>query len=708
MKRLTITLAGSLSLLFITGCQTDKNVEEIVSGIKVITQPVPVIPPRYNSVYLQNWNKEEREWYRHFPQGTNNFPYKWFISLEKPIGTGFRAMGRKMNAKDFVLLTARKPELLDKLVVGEKLNKTLDENSHRKGLLSLHTKRSQLFIDNDYISGFGFLPVKEASEYNPDALPVGLTRFDNYVDPMVKGAEKETVFGFGCAACHTSRIDYKDKSVFIDGGPSQANLPLMMEKLYISLGETYLFPRRFARFANRVYGHRASKEETKALRKKVKEFIVKTVKSVVGASGTTSTNAGFYRLDALDAIGNNVFSVELNAPENMWSTDAPVSYPMLWTVPWLAWAEYPGVVRSPMVRNIGETLGVNAPVNLTSDDPSMLFKSSSQVDELYRVETLLMEGVLPWDIRKAPKVDPWKYAMKHKKLPGLNAPRWPEEILGKIDKEKAEKGAKLYKELCQGCHLPPIGSEELFARNKKGELKYWTKKNKWGKQFLNTRNIDIFEIGTDPTEMMNFYQRTANTYNLTVQGTPLEALSKAEQNGVKKLGIALSAADGLKVVTEAVGNKWYADHGITDQKTIDRLNGYRENIVLMSPPTYRARPLDGIWATGPFLHNGSVWSLYELLSPVEERSKAFITGLKEFDPKNVGFVSPRTQAEIALYTGKGFSLFSTIDSKGKPITGNSNAGHEFKGDGSTYGNGVIGRGLSEEERWQLVEYLKTL
>jgi hypothetical protein len=83
-------------------------------------------------------------------------------------------------------------------------------------------------------------------------------------------------------------------------------------------------------------------------------------------------------------------------------------------------------------------------------------------------------------------------------------------------------------------------------------------------------------------------------------------------------------------------------------------------------------------------------SLYELLSPVEERSKTFFTGNLEFDPVNVGY-------EKGPFQG-GF-LFEAR------LPGNSNAGHEYR-DGPT-GNGVIGAKLTPEQRMELIEYLKT-
>ena len=83
--------------------------------------------------------------------------------------------------------------------------------------------------------------------------------------------------------------------------------------------------------------------------------------------------------------------------------------------------------------------------------------------------------------------------------------------------------------------------------------------------------------------------------------------------------------------------------------------------------------------------------MYELLSPASERLNKFWTGSKLFDPVKLG----RDTAEL-----KGGYLFDTS------LPGNSNKGHEFT-DGPK-GNGVIGPKLSLDDRWALVEYLKSI
>ena len=102
---------------------------------------------------------------------------------------------------------------------------------------------------------------------------------------------------------------------------------------------------------------------------------------------------------------------------------------------------------------------------------------------------------------------------------------------------------------------------------------------------------------------------------------------------------------------------------------------------------YKARPLNGIWATAPYMHNGSIPNLYETLVPAYERSSGFYIGSLEYDADKVGYVSE--PGESAFY-------FDTS------LEGNSNAGHEYFA--GPYGN----EPFAEREIEALLEYLKTL
>lgn len=105
---------------------------------------------------------------------------------------------------------------------------------------------------------------------------------------------------------------------------------------------------------------------------------------------------------------------------------------------------------------------------------------------------------------------------------------------------------------------------------------------------------------------------------------------------------------------------------------------------------YANSPLDGVWLRAPYLHNGSVPTLRDLLEPSSKRPKSFYRGYDVYDQKKLGFV-----ADVAEEKGKKFFLYDT-DEKSQP--GNSNRGHE----GHRYGTE-----LAPAEKEALVEYLKT-
>ena len=99
---------------------------------------------------------------------------------------------------------------------------------------------------------------------------------------------------------------------------------------------------------------------------------------------------------------------------------------------------------------------------------------------------------------------------------------------------------------------------------------------------------------------------------------------------------------------------------------------------------YCSPPLDGLWMRAPYLHNGSVPTLRDLLEPVEKRTKVFYVGYDVYDPVNVGFLTQGPQAER---TGWKHDV---------RVRGDGNQGHNY------------GTGLTDAEKLSLVEYLKTL
>ena len=95
-------------------------------------------------------------------------------------------------------------------------------------------------------------------------------------------------------------------------------------------------------------------------------------------------------------------------------------------------------------------------------------------------------------------------------------------------------------------------------------------------------------------------------------------------------------------------------------------------------------PLDGLWLRAPYLHNGSVPFLGELLEPPERRTPVFYRGLDVYDPVRMGFVSAGPDAE------RRGTRYDTS------VIGNSNQGH------------LWGTELAPDQKRALVEYLKLL
>jgi hypothetical protein len=99
---------------------------------------------------------------------------------------------------------------------------------------------------------------------------------------------------------------------------------------------------------------------------------------------------------------------------------------------------------------------------------------------------------------------------------------------------------------------------------------------------------------------------------------------------------------------------------------------------------YANAPLDGVWLRSPYLHNGSVPTLRDLLSPPHQRPKQFYRAYDVFDHDSVGYVSSGPDAE---------KLGWKYDTA---VRGNNNTGHTY------------GVNLAPEQKDELIEYLKTL
>ena len=483
---------------------------------------------------------------------------------------------------------------------------------------------SKKLTDPEILGGLRYITdgVK-AGPLNPQGYPVGWAAA-SWSSPQPGGGAPSNNVGFNCATCHTGQLNYKGTAIRIEGGGSLSDAGAFQDMVGKAILSTELLPwkkKRFIEGVSKDLGLPPATVEAQlhgAFLKAVegtKQSFVKPLYS----------EAAFGRLDALQRIANTLFADDLMQPSNNRPGDAPVKYPYLWDIGRLDWVQYNGSVRQPMMRNVGEALGVKAQtalVNLKGEanpEPAR-WNSSVMVENLFWMEN---------------------------SLHSLHAPNWPADVLGPIDAGKAARGRDLFAKACAGCHGIHV--------NAAAEPVEWK-----------VTMIPLEHIGTDPTAAENFAH---NTYDAS------------------KLGAGtIDGATGLKLVTDQVKGFQY-DRLKLDPAARKAWDGYGREGLVRAPLAYKARPLVGIWASPPYLHNGSVPSLFDLLSPT--RPSTFPVGAREYDPVKVGY-------SIAKFGGA--RTYKTA------MKGNSNAGHWFADDARA---GKLGPGFSEADRWALVEYLKS-
>ncbi|MGE8182425.1 MULTISPECIES: di-heme-cytochrome C peroxidase [Pseudomonas fluorescens group] len=513
----------------------------------------------------------------------------------------------------------------------------------------------QRFAAPEYLARFGFLidPEQKPTPNNPANLPLGFARHQN------PGSQDEFL-DITCAACHTGELRFNGQAVRIDGGSAQHVLPSSVptlrggsfgQALVASLVSTYYNPWKFERFARNVLG-----EDYDTHRQQLRQDFKASLNTFVKVAwndthrGLYPTEEGPGRTDAFGRIANASFGDAIS-PDNYRVADAPVDYPQLWDMWTFDWVQWNGSAQQPMARNIGEALGVGATLDFFDANGQPLkgderYPSSVRLRDLHQIEQTLQR---------------------------LKPPAWPEALLGAVDKPLAVKGRELFSENCAGCHVPrSVQTNGRWVQHLKMLPVDYIGTDPGAANNIADHRFDLSALQWDPAELAKL--------DVQLQPPPAEPLDMSK----------LSSAKGLAYVTAFVGNRAYREAKIPEAERPE-MDGFGLPIGVRELRAYKARPLAGVWATAPFLHNGSVPSLYQLLSPQDERATTFFKGTFEYDPRHLGY---RTEA---------FTNGFKFDTR---ITGNHNSGHEFRA--GKLGNGVIGRLLQPQERWALLEYLKVL
>lgn len=626
-------------------------------------------------VYLdQGWDNRDSRWFYNITQGSDLLPYDFFLELQQADSNAL----------------FRSPENMDK---------------HR------------------YLT-------QKASKSNPDALPVGMVA-DTYLG--------KRYMGFTCAACHTSQVNYNGVGIRIDGGPAAADMDTFMNDLEKSLAVARDNPVKHQDFVKGVlergnYGSSKDVEDdlkTYAQRIATYNFLNQSHKK--NQEGKDVPVAyGYARLDAFGRIYNRVLEHLMNPdalknvltgalppdkvdpllvklqpvlseqqrdavidqlkallqPEEFGalrdqifnSPNAPCSYPFLWDIPYHDYVQWNGIGGNgevgPLGRNAGEVIGVFGTLDWKATDRWLPESLTSLL------------GIGPKDINFQSSIKSHNLGQIEDRLWKLESPSWQElalnKILPAIDQESKQRGEKLYVTKCLGCHalIDPKDPERRIV----ADMEY------------------IDKVGTDPTMANNSVHYVGFSGILRNQYLKVGVGSVLLDTKAPVAALLTKATED--VVATPDPDKWFFTR-FADW-LVDLIRDFKDNKIKPSvkagtytPDTtasafaallaYKGRPLNGIWATAPYLHNGSVPTLYDLLLPACPQSddpnppgcrpNKFYVGSRELDTKKVGFKS-------AGYPG---FLFETS------VPGNSNAGHDY--DNAKF---------SEQDRMDLVEFMKSL
>lgn len=428
--------------------------------------------------------------------------------------------------------------------------------------------------------------------------------------------------GLGCAACHTGEVRYQGRRIRIAGGQGALDFTAFEGELIDSLQATIADASKFDRFAGALG---TAVDQRTSLKSQMNALATKL--AARHRMDQSDVPYGHARLDAFGQIFNAVAVEFLGVPENRRAPDAPVSFPVLWDAPHLDVVQWngsaPNAGPGPLLQNITTALAVYGSLDISQHKGLDGYPSTIDFAHLAQIQDDL-------------------YA--------LRSPQWPASIFGALDTERIARGGKIYAQQCQSCH-------SLSDRND-------------AKRELKATLTPLAEIGTDPRMVRNF----------------LDSVSSSGAFAGRKEGVL--AGDVLGAQTQTINLVAHAAIGAALchplQSMRDAIAGYHRVIKAaldQHPEYYKARPLSGVWSSAPYLHNGSVPSLVELLKPPAERATRFYVGSREFDPVNVGVVVAASEQA---------SEFDTS------LPGNANSGHSY------------GTTLSDAEKRDLLEYLKSL
>lgn len=538
----------------------------------------------------------------------------------------------------------------------------------------------------DSLSRYGYLPNDNSK---PKGLPVGFT---------VNGE----AIGMTCAACHTRQIDVAGTAYRIDGGPAIVDFQRFATDLDLAVANLLKDTAIFKRFANTVLGASSNPVQQASLQQAVADWYL-PYHTLMDNALPKDKPWGPARLDAVGMIFNRLTGLDIGSSKdhiikvNIHRAGAPVRYPFIWNASIQDKTQWPGFADNGndllgLARNLGEVIGVFANFHPEKDNwrilgVDYLKNNSANFKGLGKLENLIQT-------LKPPK---WSWA---------------------IDKTLAMQGQHIFESTtqtegggCAACHgirkgalraLRPTWATPLCnvaTDEKQFELLTWmVETGELAGAKIPFLDQPLAATGEPAIKVLGMAVIGSILQEASPLAMKLESKAKADAAkfeqllGIDKHQKIAALKAGLKNVQAQLvttQNKLLkgAYHQMpvkTNTQAVEAI--CKQNFDDPSPKlAYESRVLEGIWATAPYLHNGSIPTLSALLEPVANRPVSFKIG-PNYDLDKVGLAVEQNKFDYTL---------NTTDCRDNK-SGNSRCGHEF------------GTKLSPSEKTALLEYLKVL
>ncbi len=568
-------------------------------------------------------------------------------------------------------------------------------------------------------TGKSFKDAETLAEYTDlictdTVLPLGFIK-----DTAANGDE---AYGFTCAACHTGTLHDSTGRFLVEGGTSSMDLQSFMYDMYQSVIAVYRAgppeqKQPWTDFANQVLGEGHTGSAASELRQQMAEWLDKRtrIQKSVDAGGTW----GHGRTDAVAVILNTATTLsDPRAGAILPPADAPVSTPHVWNAPQMSTVQWTGsatklgdigiakpIELGAVTRNIGEIIGVYSDISIGDADINDLraypnVKSSIRLGNLIKIE---------------------------RSLASLKSPAWPDEW-GKIDPSSPSYvlGKQLYGDNCASCHSD-LDRNDLTVEildNRPGKTRVRAPFTQMVPIF-DWNDANGTGLGTDPMAACNLLTHTSWSGRFSAMHNTFDSVTSLIENGpsadlvpekfdqgvptirlieelalrllIEKRGevIALQKQDIKEEVIAFAADLSEGVFGKDPGRTVDPqstpdvpVKGTHGSATLQEArqickdvlensalggrlaigPVYKARPLNGIFATAPFLHNGSVPTIADLLLPPDQRPTEFALSNTYYDPIRMGLGDPMSDTS---------TVFRTRTPDGTIIPGNSNLGHAY-------------------------------